>query len=76
MLLWSNSVWKQYNTPYTLTLSNMLSEIFSWVGKENQGKKVFNFFAYLKGGVVARMATGYTMLHTVKLCETDIKWMI
>ena len=44
MLLWDNSIWKQYNTHYTLTLSNIKTKIFSWVGEENKGKNVLNFF--------------------------------
>ena len=31
-----------YNKHYTLTLSNILTKIFSWLGEENEGKKVLN----------------------------------
>ena len=60
MLLWSNSIWKQYNTEdYTLTLSNIKTKIFSWVGEENEDKNVLNIFLCERRVVrpLARMAT-------------------
>ena len=51
MLWWSNSVWKQYNTDYTVTLNNIQTKQFSWIGEENEGKQLLKFFAYLKWGL-------------------------
>ena len=52
MLLCSNSVWKQYNTDYTLTLSNVQTKIFYRVGEENEGQKLLDFilFVWIRGG--------------------------
>ena len=64
MLLWSKSVWKQYNTDYTATHGKIHTKLFSWVGEKNESKKALNFFVYVKGGggratlqPLARMAT-------------------
>ena len=67
MLLFSNSIWKQHNTHYTLTLINIKAKIFPRVGEENESKKGLIFFLFMwKGGggratlrPLARMATEY-----------------
>ena len=54
MLLRSNSIWKHYNTGYTLTLSNIIQTKIFLIVEENESKKVLNFSAYVTMATVIR----------------------
>ena len=61
-----------YNKHYTLTLSNILTKIFSWVGGENKNKIGIKFFCICKrrGGLATlqRLARKATVYRCIIMC--------
>ena len=85
-LLWSNSIWKQYNTDHTLALGDIKTKRFSWVGEENEGKKGIKFCLFVwKGGRVTlwpltRIATASILVlswpKSKLTCHLHIDWHV